>query len=159
MRKTFIAIAAAAVIALSLISAPLPALAWDSRDQVAYDGFLRGDAEMHAMAACLANQVKTHGWVRHGPKDKINTLYASYGEACYDKIRPTMFDDSGPGSGRIIWSTSAQWFECHVDDYAAPESDNEPMTCTDPTAQKLMKWNLAAEYLTSHGPGGKYEGQ
>ncbi len=114
---------------------------------------------MHAMGECFAQQVKLHGWVSHGQKDKINALYEKYGETCYDNIRPTLFDHDGPGSGRIMWATSAQWFECHVDDYAAPESDNEPMTCTDPTAQKLMKWNLAAEYLTNHGPGGKYEGQ
>jgi hypothetical protein len=60
---------------------------------------------------------------------------------CYDKIKPTAFDDPdhSDGSRAMYTYTGAEWFACHVDDYSAPNRDDEPMTCTDPSTQAYVE--------------------
>lgn len=148
-------------------SAPAATSAFaDPKDQETYDALLKSDAEMHAMGRCLVNQVKIHGWAGHGTRAAINAFYARYGDTCYDKVKPTLFDMPGnPDMGRIMWTTSAEYFDCHLDDYdrgfpASYWNDDSPMTCFDPTARKLIiEWQLAADWLAGHGRGGKYEGR
>jgi hypothetical protein len=93
------------------------------------------------MGECLAEQVRTRGWVGHGLKDRINDLYNEYAETCYDKIKPTAFDDPDhPDRSRAIYTyTGAEWFACHVDDYSASNRDDEPMTCTDPSTRAYVE--------------------
>jgi hypothetical protein len=57
------------------------------------------------MGECLAGQVRTRGWVGHGPKDRINALYNEYAATCYDKIKPTAFDDPDhPDGSRTMYT-------------------------------------------------------
>jgi hypothetical protein len=98
-------------------------------------------AEYRAMGECLAGQVRSRRWVGHGPKDRISALYNEYAETCFDKIKPTAFDDPDhPDGSRAMYTyTGAEWFACHVDDYSAPNRDDEPMTCTDPSTQAYVE--------------------
>ena len=107
----------------------------------------QAQAEFRAMGECLAWQVRTRGWVGHGPKDRINALYNEYAETCFDKIKPTAFDDPDhPDGSRAMYTyTGAEWFACHVDDYSAPNRDDEPMTCTDPSTQAYVERIVGSE--------------
>jgi hypothetical protein len=62
MRKTpLLAIAAAAVLAPDVMTATPGVTAFDQQTT----------AEYRAMGECLAGQVRTRGWVGHGPKNRI----------------------------------------------------------------------------------------
>ncbi len=140
MRKTFIMIAAATVLVPGTIAAT-PGLTAQFDQAQAHDFQQQLKAEFRAMGECLAGQVRTRGWVGHGPKDRINALYNEYAATCYDKIKPTAFDDPDhPDGSRAMYTyTGAEWFACHVDDYSAPNRDDEPMTCTDPSTQAYVE--------------------
>lgn len=83
MRKTFIAIATVTVLLPDVMAATPGVTVFDQQTT----------AEYRAMGECLAGQVRARGWVGHGPKNRINALYNEYAETCYDKIKPTAFDD------------------------------------------------------------------
>jgi len=105
VRKTLLAIAAAAGLMPGVMTGT-PGVTAPRFDQAqAHDFQLQLKAEFRAMGECLAGQVRTRGWVGHGPKDRINALYNEYAETCYDKIKPTAFDDPDhPDDSRAMYT-------------------------------------------------------